>query len=87
MGAARTVFGTLVLLTFILVLCVLAELRVLNRRIDELEAALPGKSELAMLRPLGIRRVLDENCSSCHTDQRFAQSYGRPRGEPAAPAR
>ena len=53
MGAARTVFGTLVLLTFILVLCVLAELRVLNRRLDTLEAGLPSKSELAMLRPLG----------------------------------
>jgi cytochrome c553 len=72
MFGAKLLFGTLLIVVAILVMSIMAELRGLVHRVDELEAAQPSKSELAMLRPLRVQLTLSQNCATCHTIQTFA---------------
>lgn len=74
--AARTVLGTLVVLTFVLQLFVLSEFRRESQRTEELAATFAKRSDLAMLRPLRIDETLQHNCMKCHTDRKFKERYG-----------
>jgi cytochrome c553 len=74
MLGAKILFGTLTIVVAILVMSMVAELRGLVHRVDALETALPSKSELAMLRPMRIGLILEQNCATCHTIQAFPKT-------------
>ena len=74
--AARTVLGTLVVITFVLQLFILSEFRRESQRTEELAATFAKRSDVAMLRPLRIGETLQHNCMSCHTDRKFKEVYG-----------
>ena len=74
--AARTVLGTLVVLTFVLQLFVLSEFRRESQRTEELAATFAKRTDVAMLRPLRIVETLQHSCMRCHTDRKFKEAYG-----------
>jgi uncharacterized membrane protein len=66
------IFGIAILLNLLLTIVLLdqvdrsrAEMRTLNNR-------LATRQDIAMLRPLGINRILRERCSGCHSARRLA---------------
>ena len=73
---AKALFGTLLVLTFALVVIQAAETSRLARRLDQVAAELPSKSDVGMLRPLRVGLTLERHCTSCHSDRKFKEAYG-----------
>jgi hypothetical protein len=70
------IFGIAILLNLLLAIMILDQLDRARDDIDALTGKLATKQDLAVLRPLGISRVLDRRCSSCHNERRFAATIG-----------
>jgi hypothetical protein len=66
------IFGIAILLNLLLAIMILDQLDRARDDIGALEEKLATKQDLAVLRPLGINRVLDKRCSGCHNERRFA---------------
>ena len=68
------IFGIAILLNLLLTILVLDQV---DRSRDEMRAIsdeLATRQDIAMLRPLGVNRILEEHCSECHSSRRFAAS-------------
>ena len=68
------IFGIAILLNLLLAIMILDQIDRTRDDIDALEAKLASKQDLAVLRPLGISRVLEQRCSTCHNERRFART-------------
>jgi hypothetical protein len=75
-GNARTgtlaVFGVVVLVNLVLSIFLLDQVRRTRAQVADLSNELASKQDVAMLRPIRIDEILDENCERCHTGRRFA---------------
>ena len=66
------IFGVAILVNLLLTVVVLDQV---DRTRDEMRALtdeLATKQDVAMLRPLGVNRILERRCTGCHTPRRFA---------------
>jgi hypothetical protein len=79
MTGAKIVFGTIILLNFIVSAFLVSELSGVAHRVEQLALELPSKSDVAMLNPVRIQQTLERNCMSCHTDRRWRNAYGESR--------
>ena len=71
-GGTLAIFGIAVVLNLVLTLMVLDQLTRSRSEIRELSSELATKQDIAMFRPLRVGRILEENCTGCHTTRRFA---------------
>jgi hypothetical protein len=69
------VFGVAVLLNLIFTLMLLDQVRRTRDEVGELTNELASKQDVAMLRPIPIREILEEHCERCHTERRFAAAW------------
>jgi hypothetical protein len=60
-----------VLLNLILTIALITEVREVQRRVARLPPDLATRRDVAALRPLQIRQILDQNCVQCHTARRL----------------
>lgn len=74
MGSAA-IFGLAVLLNLILTVLLLDQVTRTRGEVDALKAELASKQDIAMLRPIRVREILQQRCESCHTERRFAASW------------
>jgi hypothetical protein len=70
-SAIRIVGTLVVLVNLILTIALITQVRELQQRVASLPAALASKTDVAMLRPLRIRQILQENCLGCHSTRRL----------------
>ncbi len=68
----RIVGMLVVLVNLILTIALIAQVRELQRQVASLPVDLASKTDVAMLRPLGIRQILRQNCVGCHTARRLS---------------
>lgn len=68
------VFGIAILLNLVVSVLVLDQLARTRGEMRALSEEFATKQDLASLRPLGVRRILDDNCTSCHTDRLFVET-------------
>ena len=72
----RALVGVAVLLNLILTILLIGQVTDIRSEVDDLTDTLATKQDVAMLRPLRVHEILDENCTTCHTDRRFAKALG-----------
>ena len=82
--AARFIVGVAVLLNLILVVLLIQQVSSVRSEIAQLSDRLASKQDVAMLRPIRVRQILNERCSSCHTERRFAATLEKGPGGSAA---
>jgi len=68
------IFGIAILLNLLLAVMILDQLDRTRGDIDALSRELASKQDLAVLRPLGINRLLGRRCTTCHNARRFAET-------------
>jgi hypothetical protein len=67
----RIVVMLAVVVNLILTIALIAQVRELQRRVASLPPDVASKTDVAMLRPLGIRQILKQNCVGCHSARRL----------------
>ena len=67
------VFGVAVLVNLVLSVFLLDQVGRTREEVAGLANQLASKQDVAMLRPIRVRELLDERCERCHTDRRFAK--------------
>ena len=60
-----------VLANLILTIALIAQVREVQQRVENLPPDLASKRDVAMLRPLRVREILQENCVGCHSSRRL----------------
>ena len=68
------IFGIAIILNLILTIMTLDQLDRARDDIAALSGELASKQDLAVLRPLGINRLLQRRCTACHNERRFAKT-------------
>lgn len=68
------IFGVAILVNLIVSVLLLDQVDRTRAEMRELSQELATKQDLASLRPLGIRRILDDKCTGCHTDRLFVET-------------
>jgi hypothetical protein len=66
------IFGVAILLNLLLTVLVLDQVGRNRDEVKVLAEKLATRQDIAMLRPLRVTEILDQRCTSCHTDRRFA---------------
>jgi hypothetical protein len=69
--AFRIFVMLVVLVNLILTIALVTQVRDLQQRVGSLPPNLASKTDVAMLRPLGIRQILKQNCVECHSTRRL----------------
>ncbi|MBW2415502.1 MAG: hypothetical protein JRG76_13425 [Deltaproteobacteria bacterium] len=72
--AGRVLVGVAVLVNLILTILLIQQVTSVRAEVDDLTDTLATKQDVAMLRPLRVREILDRQCTTCHTDRRFAKA-------------
>ena len=75
------IFGVAVLINLILSIFLLDQVRRTRQQVTDLARELASKQDVAMLRPVLVSEILEQRCTHCHTDQRFANLTGMTRPE------
>jgi hypothetical protein len=75
------IFGVAVLLNLILTVLLVQQVRENREEVREFARTLATKQDVAMLNPLRVRQILEENCLACHTDRRWAETWGMEENE------
>ena len=66
------IFGVAILVNLLLTVMVLDQVDRTRDEMRTLAEELATKHDVAMLRPLGINRILERRCTGCHTARRLA---------------
>jgi hypothetical protein len=69
--AFRIVIMVAVLVNLILTVAIVTQVRELQQRVAGLPQDMARKTDVAMLRPLGVREILRQNCVECHSARRL----------------
>jgi mono/diheme cytochrome c family protein len=69
--AFRIIIMLAVLVNLILTVAVVTQVRELQQRVAGLPQDIARKADVAMLRPLGVREILRQNCVECHSSRRL----------------
>jgi mono/diheme cytochrome c family protein len=69
--AFRIVVMLAVLVNLILTVALITQVRELQQRVASLPPDLASKRDVAMLRPLRVREILQQNCVACHSSRRL----------------
>ena len=70
-GHDRIVVMLAVLVNLILTIALVTQVRELQQRSASLPPDLASKRDVAMLRPLWVREILQQNCVECHSSRRL----------------
>jgi hypothetical protein len=60
-----------VLANLILTIALIAQVREVQQRVENLPPGLASKRDVAALRPLRVRQILTQNCVECHSTRRL----------------
>jgi hypothetical protein len=69
--AFRIVVMLVMCVNLILTIALVTQMRELQQRVASLPPDLASKRDVAMLRPLRVREILQENCVECHSSRRL----------------
>ena len=69
--AFRVIVMVVLLVNLILTIALIAQVQNLQQRVAGLPPDLARKTDVAMLRPLGVREILRQNCVECHSARRL----------------
>lgn len=69
--AFRIIVTLAVLLNLVLTIALITQVREVRQRVANLPPDLARKQDVAMLRPLGVREILRQNCVECHSARRL----------------
>jgi len=72
--ATLAIFGIAILLNLVLTALLLDQVDRTRSEMRQLADELATKQDVAMLRPLGVRNILERRCTGCHTVRRFAKT-------------
>jgi len=67
----RIVIALAVLINLILTIALITQVREIRQRVAGLPADLATKRDVAALRPLQVRQILQKNCVECHSARRL----------------
>lgn len=70
----RVVLALVVLVNLILTVALITQVREIQRRVATLPTDLATKRDVAALRPLHVRQILQNNCVECHSARRLGVS-------------
>jgi hypothetical protein len=69
--AFRIVIILVMLVNLILTIALVTQVRELQQRVASVPPDLASKRDVAMLRPLRVREIIQENCVGCHSARRL----------------
>ena len=69
--AFRVIVMVALLVNLILTIALVTQVRELQQRVASLPQDIARKTDVAMLRPLGVREILRQNCVECHSARRL----------------
>ena len=67
----RVVLALVVLVNLILTIALITQVREIQQRVARLPSDLATKRDVAALRPLQVRQILQRNCVECHSTRRL----------------
>ena len=63
----RVVLALVLLVNLILTIALITQVREIQQRVARLPADLATKRDVASLRPLQVRQIIQKNCVECHS--------------------
>src|SRR5262252_2554911 len=67
----RIVVALAILINLILTVALIAQVREIQRRVASLPSDLATRRDVAALRPLQVRQIIQKNCVECHSARRL----------------
>ena len=70
----RVVLALVVLVNLILTIALITQVREIQQRVARLPSDLATKRDVASLRPLQVRQIIQKNCVECHSARRLGET-------------
>lgn len=74
-GFTLAVFGLAIMLNLILTVMLIYQVSRTRDEVSTLAQALPSRADVAMVRPVRVRSVLEDNCEGCHTLRKLQSTW------------